>query len=810
MSIPVSVFRAALSAIRPRWRVALIVACVIGIGIGMATATLSIARQLLWNELPYHAPDRLVHIYETMRQRTFPRVRMPTYQTLKEHSRTLEQACAIRPEAVIVAGIQTPARVGATRVCEEFFALLGARPLLGRTFKAGNERNAAGNVAVVSEGFWKTRLGADRSVLGRTIRIGGDSATVIGVMASSFHFPSSRNAFSFDTIPPVEIWRPLGDPFSDYPSIPSQLKNFNHTMIGRLVENASMRDSAAELNVVLQHISQEYPRNYDETTIQIELLSEHFKQTYFAPVWIFIGAIFAFCLIAALNVSTLLMVQASGRKQEFATKLALGGTRLSILGQLIVEMVLVVLGGCLIGACLAWSVLKVIAGAVPTNLEPVRTVGVDLVAFIVSAALVILACVSIITVPYVRSVIMSGGNLLLSGRGRQDRIGGSATVRSLSTVLAFQLAIATVLLTGVGVLTRSFWQTMNEHPGFLSEKILTMKVGYAPQFFAENREMVSSTFDEILRQISAFSEVKSVGSVDKLPLDGLSNISTTTRFEGGMDADVRAEYRWIKGAYFSTMGIPLVRGQIFTGFETESEVRSALINESAARILWPNEDPIGKQFQRSGGPWLTVIGVVGDIRNDALSVMPRPQVYLKQPRPRMAVVVRTLTDPSNIMHPIRSLISEIDPTLAAVDFRTMDELVSESTSALKFCLVIAVLIASVSIILALFGVISLVAYSINQQRHSVGVRVAIGANPRQIWLAFERRMAVLVMISLSLGLAVVGASFGALESLLYKVEPWDTLTVATVSSLLAGACFAACWAVSRKVAFSDAVALLRS
>ena len=810
MAIPASVFRAALSATRPRWRVALMVACVIGIGIGMATATLSIARQLLWNELPYQEPHRLVHVYETMRQRTFQRVRIPTYQTLKEGSRTLEQACVVRPEAVIAAGIQTPARVGATRVCEEFFALLGARPLLGRTFEAGDERNAAGSVAVVSESFWKTRLGSDRSVLGQTIRIGGDSTTVVGVMPSSFHFPSSRNAFSFDTIPTVEIWRPLGDPFSDYPSFSSQIKNFNHSMIGRLVENTSVENSAIELNIVLQEISRKYPQNYDETTIHVELLSEHSRRPYLAPVWIFIGAIFAFCLIASLNVSTMLMVQASGRKQEFATKLALGGTRLSILGQLMVEMVLVVLGGCLIGVCLAWFVLRGIAGAVPINLEQLQTVDVDLVAFIVSAVLVILACVLIVTVPYVRSVIMSGGTLLLSGRGRQDRIGGSATIQSLSTVLAFQLAIATVLLAGVGVLTRSFWQTVNENPGFVSENILTMKVGYAPQIFAENREIVSSRFDEILRQISAIPGVSSVGSVDKLPLDGLSNISTTTRFEGGMDAEVRAEYRWIKGAYLSTMGIPLVRGRIFTDFETESEASSALINESAARLLWPNQDAIGRQFRRSGGPWMTVIGIVRDIRNDALSVMPRPQVYLKQPRPRMAVVVRTSTDPSSIVNSIRTLIPAIDSTLDAVDFRPMDDLVSESISGLKFCLVVAVLIASFSIVLALFGVISLVAYSINQQRYSMGVRVAIGATPRQIWLAFERRMAVLVIIGLGLGLAVVGTSFGALESLLYKVEPWDPLTVATVSSLLAGACFAACWAVSRKIAFSDAVALLRS
>lgn len=809
----VSVLSSALAAIRTRLRVSLVIAFSIGIGIGMAGATLGIARHLLWNRLPYESPQDLVHIAETHPVLTRPLTRVPTYEALRDNSESLEHACIVRPEAVTVTGIDVPRRTGGVRVCENFFDLLGSKPLLGRTFVAGDEQNQSGNVAIVSQGFWNTTLDADQSVLGRTLRIDGESTTIVGVMASTFRFPPSENAFSFDTVPMIEIWRPLGDPVADYPSLRSQLRNFNHTMIGRLDPNATVTRASAEFNQIISQIGKKYPRDYDGVTIQVVSLGEHLRRQFVTPTWLFISAVLAFCLIAALNASSLLMVQAFGRRQEFATKLALGGTRSLLFVQLISEMIAIVSGGCIVGFSLTSLLLSVLGNVAPPDLVLLQSVGVDFVVLLGSALFVILACVAMVALPYLKVLIKSGGNVLLAGRGRQDRIGGVATLKSLSIVLVFQLAFATVLLVGVGVLTRSFWETLKADPGFDSENVLTMYIGVSFQEFRGNVETTGTKFDQILNGIRSLPGVIDVGSVNMLPLDGRSNISTTTKFGGTRDDEMIAEYRWIRGAYLSTMRIPLIQGRDFTDSESDAEMRSALVSSSAAHVLWPSEDAIGKRFKRANADvssrWYTVIGVVGDLRNDALNQEPRPQVYLKETHPRMSVVVRTEGESSGIVSAVRALVSRVDGTLAVSHVRTMSDIVGESLAPLRFCLVVAIVLAIVSVLLALFGVTSLVRYSVEQQRYSVGVKAAIGANPRLILFSFVRNIFSLLAIGLVMGLIIVRVSFGALGGLLYNVGAWDNLSVIVVAVLLAAGCFGSCWLAARRIAYCEPVLLLR-
>lgn len=809
-----SSFLALFRSFRSRCGLFLAASATAGLGIGIATATFSLAHELLWNNLPYKSASQLVHISENVPSLAIPLIRIPTFRMFQEHSKTVEQSVVFRVESSTVVGIGHPFRIGVVRVSSEFFRMFGVDPILGRTFLSTDEGNQQDSVVVISQQFWRTTLNAIEPILGLRILLNDEPVTVVGVIPGTFQFPPSPNHFLFDTIPPVAVWRPLGDRFFDYPSIDSQVKNFNHFMLGRLALGATTESAMVELNTIRDRLKSQYPRSYTEGSIDIELLSDRIRRPYEKPMWGFIAAVIGFCLISSLNISTLMVIDALRRRGIFSTMLALGGTKSVIVFQLAIEILSIILVGAVVGLGIASIVLKGITISSPAEFVRLRDIDIGVFPFLTSITVVALGCLALVIVPYTRLLADFGRNVFQVATDYQPRVQNGVGLRSLSFVLMFQILISAVLLNSVAVLARSNWNVVNEDPGFAADSVLTMNVRFPVHTFVQDLEGATAKLDEILLRIQSLPGVDSVGSVDNLPLSGPSNISVTSKYEGRDVDEMSAEYRWVKGSYFSTIGIPLSQGRLLDGFDAIAESKRALINTTFASSAWPNENPIGKRFKRGRSdesrPWYTVVGVVGDVRNSALTEGPMPQVYLNEPYPWMSIVARTVVDPLDLVDPIRSVVSSIDSTLAISDVQTMDQVVMNSTSRLRFCLLLAVCIAAVSTVLAFIGIACSVRYSIGQKRFGAGIRVALGATERQV--AWYLLGAVLGLIAVALvgGGVCSKLSSVVLSGLLYQVDSWDVLSFACVSALLMTGGLLTCWAMIRRIIRADPLELLKS
>ena len=355
MALPLRAAADAIRTLRSQKALALTLAAVIAIAVGAATANFSAASRFLLEELPYRNPDELVIVAESHAELPVRNVRIPTYLALKERATSLEDACAFSARTATVTEPGPPHRAGSVKVCASFFDLLGHAPLIGRTFVPGDEGRGKGNVIVVSEDYWRDQLDGRGSVIGESIIVNEQALTIVGVMPSDFEFPTSRSLFRFASIPPVAFWRPLDD--TDYPPVSRQISNFNHNMIGRLVDGASATQLETEYRTIAAQLHAQYPDGrYDETGIDASYLAYELQGKYATSFWAFGAAILAFCLIAALNVATLLLMQGVARRREFATRLALGATHARILAQLAAEMLLVLLARIIHeGAASGWS-----------------------------------------------------------------------------------------------------------------------------------------------------------------------------------------------------------------------------------------------------------------------------------------------------------------------------------------------------------------------------------------------------------------------------------------------------------------------
>ena len=422
-----------------------------------------------------------------------------------------------------------------------------------------------------------------------------------------------------------------------------------------------------------------------------------------------------------------------------------------------------------------------------------------------SALLVAVACTAIMAVPYLR--ILAGSTAAGGApHGHSDQRG---LVGSLSRLLVFQVSLATMLLVGAGLMTHSFWQLVGEEKGFDSTSALTMQVGFPPQQFYRDREQGTQVYDRVIERVRAVPGVVQVGAVDRLPLAGLSNVSTTLRYGDTSDNAVQADYRWINGDYIEAMGIPLLSGRLCTETDRSSNAKVAVINSTLARNFWPGSEAVGQRMKRWSTDWHTVIGVVGDVRNDGLDTVPRPQVYFCSHTARMTMVVRASGAPRSLAGPIQSAIREVDPLLVVSDIQTMADLVGRSVSVRQFSLFLAGSVAFVAAVLALFGIVSLITYSIEKQSHAIGVRLALGASVERVSRSYVRRTLILVSAGMAVGVAAAQAGMGMLEGLLYEVGRWDFAGVGGACLVLLLASYLAAALVSRRIGKLAPGALLR-
>lgn len=783
---------------RPGFTVIALIA--LALGIGANTAIFSLVNAVLLQPLPFAEPERLVWVWGNISNGgNQASVSPPDYLDYRQQNTSFEEFAAAFGGSVPLnfTGSGEPERLTAAGVTGNYFKALGAQPALGRTFLIENEKPGNDQVAILSYALWQKRFGGDRSILDKTIVLDGRSCAIIGVMPSTFTFPQS-----------AELWVPIN--FDIAPGMKQRKAHFLRP-IGKLKEGVTLAQAQADLDRIAAALEQQYPESNQGWSLRLVSLREQLIGTTRPTLFILFGAVGFVLLIACANVANLLLVRAAGRQKEIALRSALGASRLRIVRQMITESVLLALAGGALGAFLAvWGVellVKMSEGSIP----PTAQVRIDSTVLTFTFLVSLLTGVLFGLAPAFRTMNLNLIESLKEG-GRSWADSGKRN-RTRSTLVVFESAIAVVLLIGAGLLVRSLIQLQNVKPGFDPDNVLTMRVDLPMEKYS-TPEKTGAFFAELERRVSSLPGVETVGTVTELPLSGQPNDMPYT-VEGrppvSIDQAFDDDFRRVNRNYFEAMRIPFLRGRNFTEKEVRESAKVVIISDLLARQVFPNEEPIGKRLVMAlGNEPFEIIGIVGDIRHRALETAPFPAMYMPTSQsPWTNLVVRTKSDPANLVGPVRKEVRAIDPDQPVADVRTMNEWMNTAVAGPRYRTALLALFALVALVLAATGIYGVMSYSVSQRTHEIGVRMALGARRSDVLRLVVGQGMSLVLIGVGLGLLGAFALTRVMSTLLFGVTAKDPITFVVVAALLTLVAFVACYVPAHRATRVDPLVALR-
>ena len=757
----------------------------LGLGIGSTAAVFSIVDAIVIRPLPYADAGRLVRISERLRsergEASAAPVSVPDFIALRERVHGLERLSAIYPaKSVQLAGGGEPLKVEAALVTHDLFPLLGRGALAGRAFVAADERPGAEPVVLLGQGFWRRRFGSDPGLVGKTLTLDGRPTTVVGILPDDFHFPSSRS----------EIWMPLvlhpGDPVKANPWARILV------VVGRLGPGTTADQASQELAGAAAQLGRESPQADKDLGLEIEPLKKVIVGDVARPLWLLLGAVAGVLLIACLNVVSLFLLRALGRQHDIAVCTALGAGAPRVLRQFLAESLSLALLGGALGSLLAyWAVRLFVLTAAPgiPRLEEVRLGAPALGVALGVSLLTALALASAAT-------LSSYGKdlnhvLRIGARGA----GGVRRQRVRAALVVGELTVAVVLLIGTGLMTNSLIRLFRVDPGFRPHGVLTLKLTVTPSAYP-GPEPIARFFDQVLQRLAAVPGVASVGMVSELPLAGDDTfwnfIPEGRSLVPGQEPG--ASYRLVGGDYFQAAGIPLVRGRLPDRRDRQPGAGGAVVNQAMARQFWPGENPIGRRFRlgvlgaEPRHPWMTIAGVVGDVRHHGLGDPAGPEMFLPFSvvdwAPTMVYVIRGGGDPAALTPSLRAAIWQVDPRMPVYAVRTLEDVVSDSLAGRRFNLMLMSVFAAVALLLANLGIYGVMAQSVAQQRQSIAIQMALGASRRDVLLHVVRQGLAVVLAGIGLGVLLAIGTTRVVASLLFGVTATDPLTFAAVAALL--------------------------
>jgi len=768
------------------------------LGIGVNTVVFSCVYLLLVQPLPYQNPERLAVISQTDRQGVESGVSYPDFAVWKRQNPAFERMAAHRAVSLNLTSSDPVQRVTGSYVSAEFFPLLGGRPQIGRPFLAEEFRPGADNVVILSHGFWRDRFEEDAGVIGRTLKLDGRSYTIVGVMPSSFSYPYR-----------ADFWTPL-EAGEQAEALQDAAAN-DYEVIGLLRQGVGVDLAAKEMAALARAASREISAGRPELAVKVTRLQDTIPglTKYRTPIMTLQFAVLFVLLIASANLANLLLARNAARRQEFTIRLAMGASRWRLVRQLLVESLLLGLLGSLLGTLLAAWGMDLARAYGDLRLPGVGDIEIN------TPVLLITLLVSLLT-----SLAFGLGPALTAGR--QDLIeclktgvtAADPRQRRLSSVLiAAEVALCVALLTGSGLMIRSFLNLTKEDPGFEPEHAVAVSLALPPTQ-RPDYESLASFYDEAIRQIRALPGVESVGGVTYLPLVGY-NPGVSFTIDGrapSPEAAPRADIQPITPDYFRAMGIPVLRGRQFTEAEMTPQPAAAIVNNSFARKFWPDEDPLGKhillqddKFPRGA---LVVVGIAGDVKQFGLHTEPRPEIYLPLRRHSMTLVVRTTGDPARLFPALRGTVQSLDDQ-AAIGMKTMEQVVSRSTwTPRKLGLQLGML-AAVALLLAVMGIYGVISYVVAQRTREMGIRLALGAQRRDLFKLVLGQGLKLTLIGVAAGVALSLALGRFLSSLLFGVSANDPVTFLAVTLLLSCVALMASYLPARRATKVNPVVALR-
>ena len=789
-------------------------ALTLALGIGANTAIFSVISGVLLRPLPYRSASELVFVWST--SEAFPREPLTPGRLVdfREQMTSFSAFAGISHVPFNIVGSGDPERVPGSSVSSSFFDVLGVSPLLGDTFHTNTADDRA---VVLSHRLWSTRFGSDRGIVGRTITLNGTARTVAGVMPPSFEWPAvTATPGNFDG---PQLWVPGTS--RDIPRMPIDREGdlaANRDAgylraVARLRQGVTIEQAAREARLVSERLARQYPNQDGGRGATVIPLREQFVGHVRKPMLVLLAAVAFVLAIACANIASLLLGRSAARRREIAVRLALGASRSRLVRQLLTESTLLAAGSALIGLVFAWWISRWLAALSTPGLERVNVV-IDAPVLIFTA---IVALVTGIVCGIAPAWHVSTGALTIDlGDGGTRGTAGRRTGRARDVLVIAEIAVALVLLVGAGLMLRSFHELSHVETGIHTDNLLTFDM-----FLSGERAQLQARqvafYDDALRLIGALPGVSDAGAAVTLPIGG-DDFAAGFAIEGAPLAppgqEPRAGYQVVTPRYFRTMGIPILAGRDFAASDTRDTQPVVLVNRTFARQQWRDADPIGKRLRIGrDGRWMTVVGVVGDIRHLGPATPPRPEFYQPHSQrsfPFMAFVVRTAGPPQHLVPAIRSAVTSLDPAQPISGVNTMEDHIARSLARPKILSTLIASFGALALILAVVGIYGVMAYAVSQRTQEIAIRTALGASPGEVVRLVLRKAALLSAVGIGCGLALTVAATRALAGLLFEVTPTDPSTYAAVVTLLAFVALLAAAIPAVRAARIDGARVLRS
>ncbi|HVF90071.1 MAG TPA: ABC transporter permease [Blastocatellia bacterium] len=774
--------------------------------IGTNSAIFTVVNAALIRPLQYREPDRIVHIWETNQQLEFNEreASYPDYLDYKSHNKSFAEIGGYTRGSFTLTGLDAPEQLPAARATPGFFSVLGVAPALGRLFEPEEDTPSDARVVVLSHGLWERRFGGDRDIIGKALTLNGDPYTVIGVLPRDF---------SFAPVGQAELWAPVR---------PNQMqlsRRYQHWLrvIARLKPDVTMDQARADMKLISSRIEEENRESHQGAELRLVPMHEQVVGTVRPVLLLLLGAVGFVLLIACSNIANLLLARSMARRREFAVRTALGAGRVRLVRQLLTESLLLACVGGALG--LLWSqwAVDLLIAAIPeaqmSSMPFLKGLSLDREVLAFTCAVTLLTSILFGLAPAIQSSRLDLHSALKDGLRSS---GGASRHRLRNILVVSEIALALVLLIGAGLMIRSLLQLLHVDPGFDPNNLLTMRISLPPARYSDPGKL-AEFHRQLLARVDALSGVKGAATVSVLPLVGGDSGGFLKEGESMADRERReCNLRTISTSYFDVMGIALIKGRPFTERDTGNSPNSVVINQTLASRYFPNEDPVGKRITFTFGqpvPW-EIVGVVGDEKVVSLDARTTPVIYfsyLQGADSAMSLLVKTDADPRGMAKGVASEVQSLDRDVPVYGVRTMEQLIegSNATFLRRYPALLIGLFAAVALVLAALGIYGVISYSVSQQTHEIGIRMALGAQKLDILKQVVGRGMTLALLGVAIGTVAAFALMRLLTSLLFGVAPTDPLTFISVAALLVSLSCLACYVPARRATQVDPMQALR-
>jgi putative ABC transport system permease protein len=782
----------------------------LALGIGANSAIFSVVNTVLLRPLPFKTPDQLMIVWEDSAKYGFPKdtPAPANFIDWRDQNQVFESMAAVASQTFNLTGTGEPEKIEGQRVSASFFPLLGVEPALGRSFLPEEDMPGAGRVVIINYGLWQRRFGSDPDILGKPVALDGQAYTVVGVMPKEFRFPDPFQYSGEENA----LYVPIA-----FSSEEASSRGGHYLIVyARAKTGVTVKQAQAEMSTIAARLEQQYPETNMSIGATVVSLHEQIVGDIKPALLILLGAVGFVLLIACANVANLLLARAATRQKETAIRTALGASRSRLVSQFLTESVLLAALGGISGLLLAFFGLKLLTALIPPNLSQAKAISLDAMVIGFTFLVSLLTGVIFGLAPALQGSRPDLNKALKEG-GKGASGGGRNRMRSLLVVS--EIALALVLLVGAGLMINSFFRLRNVDPGFNSANLLTMSV-VLPRSTYPNRAKRTAFYNEMIERIESLPGVESAGVITNLPLTFKGNNSGVTiegRPEPPVDQIPIVITRVVSDGYFRTMGIALLKGREFSTQDRPDTRASIIVSESTARTFWPDEDAIGKRLKlgryNSDEAWLSVVGVVKDVRQFELDIDPKPQVYFFYTQmPYFAprdLVVRTSGDPLQLAAAVRNEVWAVDKDQPVSNVSTMEAILALSLARERFNMLLLAIFAAVALALAAVGIYGVMSYSVTQRTHEIGVRMALGANRSQVLKLVVGQGAKLVLAGVTTGIVFAVALTRVMESLLFGVSATDPATFAVISITLVAVALFASYIPARRATKVDPMIALR-